>query len=85
MPGLDGLALAKKALLANISTQVVFVTGFSAMAMSRSGKPARSFHIRDIGRKLNALWQDSTYEAASEQKNGTVVYADFGRTRSRRN
>jgi two-component system cell cycle response regulator CpdR len=77
LPGMDGLELAQKALVENADVKVVFLTGFSAVAMGNGAKRARPFHINEMGRKLTALMQGSFYEAAAEQSKGMVVYADF--------
>jgi two-component system, cell cycle response regulator CpdR len=78
LPGIDGLILAQKALRANPETQVMFLAGFSAVAMDGAGGSGQAFHIRDMARHLSALLNGHLFHAATEQANGgTVVYADF--------
>jgi two-component system cell cycle response regulator CpdR len=85
MPGVDGFVLAQKAIAENHNTQIIFITGFAAVAMDSRGTPAyapapftsRPFHLSQISRRLGALMHGGFYEAASEQSTGTVIYADF--------
>lgn len=88
MPGIDGFVLAQKALTENPDTQIIFITGFAAVAMDAQRTPAyapapfttRPFHLREIGYRLGALLCGQHFEAGfgKEQANdGTVIYADF--------
>jgi two-component system cell cycle response regulator CpdR len=89
MPGIDGFVLAQRALQENPHLQVIFVTGFAAVAMDTYATPAyapapltlRPFHLRMLNTKLRMLFG---YGGAEEMPaptgaSGMVVYADFSR------
>lgn len=56
MPGIDGFVLAQKALKINPGMQIIFITGFAAVAMDTYNTPtyaprpmtSKPFHLRDI-------------------------------------
>lgn len=85
MPGLDSFVLAQKALMENPHMQIVFLTGFAAVAMDGAATPSyapapftsRPFHLKNIASRLGALMAGAFWEAAAEQTAGTVIYADF--------
>lgn len=63
MPGIDGFILAQKALQDNPDIQIIFVTGFAAVAMDTYATPtyapapmtSRPFHLRDIVSRVRYL------------------------------
>jgi two-component system cell cycle response regulator CpdR len=87
MPGVDGFVLAQRALQENPLTQIVFVTGFAAVAMDTYATPSyapapmttRPFHLKDINARLRALLGGAfpAGEAAGNDDPGVVIYADF--------
>ena len=87
MPGIDGFVLAQRALQENPSLQVIFVTGFSAVAMDTGKTPfyapqpftTRPFHLADLGLHVNALAGFAQVQEEEQKISGTVVYPDFTR------
>lgn len=90
MPGVDGFVLAQKVLQENPLTQVVFLTGFAAVAMdnyaassyapyARAPMTSRPFHIREINARLRALLGGAFGGdmPSAGDVSGTVIYADF--------
>jgi two-component system cell cycle response regulator CpdR len=87
MPGIDGFVLAQKALQMNPLMQVVFVTGFAAVAMDTGATPSyapapftsRPFHLKNIVQRVRALMGQGLHQddAPQTQAPGMVVYADF--------
>lgn len=90
MPGIDGFVLAQKALQENPLLQVIFVTGFAAVAMDTIATPnyapapitTRPFHLKEIGARVRHLMGQG-YVPFSQQTatagENTVIYADFAR------
>lgn len=90
MPGIDGFVLAQKALQENPLLQVIFITGFAAVAMDTISTPSyapapittRPFHLKEIGARVRHLMGQGyvplTQQGAANGEN-TVVYADFAR------
>jgi|AntRauTorcE11897_2_1112592.scaffolds.fasta_scaffold00743_9 two-component system cell cycle response regulator CpdR len=60
MPGIDGFVLAQKALQANPGLQVIFITGFAAVAMDTYNTPhyaprpmtSQPFHLREAAQRV---------------------------------
>lgn len=89
MPGIDGFVLAQKALQENPLLQVVFVTGFAAVAMDTFSTPAyapapvttRPFHLKEIGMHLRCLLGQGYLPLRGNKTRRTggnsVIYADF--------
>ncbi len=88
MPKMDGFVLAQKALQENPTLQVVFITGFSAIAMDTEATPVyapapftkRPFHLKDIAAHVCYL-AERVYPAsqqATDKIGSNIVYADFG-------
>lgn len=93
MPGIDGFVLAQKALQLNPGMQVIFITGFAAVAMDTYNTPSyaprpmtsRPFHLRDISARIKFYMgeADLPFENIYGQQQGqaasdNVVYAQFG-------
>jgi len=92
MPGIDGFVLAQKALQFNPGLQVIFITGFAAVAMDSYNTPthaprpmtSRPFHLRDIADRIRFYMgeADLPFDAIYAQQQNTaqdnVVYATFG-------
>lgn len=62
MPGIDGIELAREAGERCSTTRVMFITGFSAIAVSRAGELAmrprdlsRPFHLRHLPEQVGTL------------------------------
>ncbi len=90
MPGMDGFVLAQKALQDNPGIQVIFITGFAAVAMDTYNTPAyapqpmtsKPFHMKEIVGRVRYLMGEAelpvnmpTTQAAEENN---VIYAEFG-------
>ncbi len=61
MPGLDGIDLARRATTAKPELQVMFITGFAAIAVSRhaemprhSGLLSKPFHLKELVNQVDA-------------------------------
>ena len=90
MPGIDGFVLAQKALQENPDIQIIFVTGFAAVAMDTYATPAyapvpmtsRPFHIREIAQRVRYLMGEadmpSTTIFTAKETPDNVVYGRFG-------
>ena len=60
MPGIDGFTLAQRALQINPCVQIIFITGFAAVAMDTYNTPiyaprpmtSKPFHLRDISQRI---------------------------------
>lgn len=93
MPGLDGFVLAQKALSVNPALQVMFITGFSAVAMDTYNTPhyapspmtSRPFHLREAAQHVQFYMgeADLPFEYGytdhhSMQAQDNVIYAQFG-------
>jgi two-component system cell cycle response regulator CpdR len=98
MPGIDSFILAQRALQENPLVQIVFVTGFAAVAMDTFTTPSYApapftthpFHLKDIGNRVGYLMGQGYYSevqsAANTETADTVIYADFvGKTFDRSN
>ncbi len=94
MPGMDGFVLAQKALQENPGIQVIFITGFAAVAMDTYNTPAYSprpmtskpFHIKDIANRVSYLIGESDLLTSTSAQyyqgntnEGNIVYAEFGK------
>ncbi len=92
MPGIDSFVLAQKALQGNPAVQVVFVTGFAAVAMDMQATPSyapapftsRSFHLKDINACVQRLMGLGGFgggffqdQAGAAKVAGQVIYTDF--------
>lgn len=62
MPGIDGLDLARRAILEHPDTRVMFITGFAAVALAgarlpqaRSQPASKPFHVRDLVGQVDRL------------------------------
>jgi two-component system, cell cycle response regulator CpdR len=89
MPGIDGFVLAQRALQENPFAQIVFITGFAAVAMDTFATPvyapapmtSRPFHIRDMPARLAALAGNGFAAEHAENMDKTaennVIYANF--------
>jgi len=92
MPGLDGFVLAQKALQANPGLQIIFITGFAAVAMDTYNTPSyapspmtsRPFHLKDMPARVHYMMgeADIPYENAPANNSNNVVYAEFGQTKA---
>jgi len=90
MPGLDGFVLAQKALQNNPCTQIIFITGFAAVAMDTYNTPAyaprpltsKPFHLTEMAARVRFLMGEgelpATYSSAVLASDNNVVYAEFG-------
>ncbi len=94
MPGIDGFVLAQKALQENPMLQVIFITGFAAVAMDTVGTPhyapapltTRPFHLKEVGARIRCMLGQGFMPArpltqAANTEN-TVIYASFGTPRA---
>ena len=94
MPGMDGFVLAQKALQENPGIQIIFVTGFAAVAMDTYNTPAyaprpmtsKPFHLKDLSNRINYLMGEAdlfTTESArfyqGSKHEDNIVYAEFGK------
>ena len=89
MPGVDGFTLAQKALQNNPDLQVIFLTGFSGVAMDAATVPfyatapltTRPFHLKDIAARVHYLMGSARPAAhtPAAAKSDNVFYADFSR------
>jgi two-component system cell cycle response regulator CpdR len=87
MPGIDGFVLAQKALQDNPNLQIVFITGFAAVAMDTFATPSyapapmitRPFHLKEIAARVQFLTGQGglPVKGNTEIAEGNVVYADF--------
>jgi two-component system cell cycle response regulator CpdR len=62
LPGMDGIEVARRAMRENAGLEVMFITGFAAVALkARDGLPGRPkvlskpFHLRDLVREIEHL------------------------------
>jgi two-component system cell cycle response regulator CpdR len=62
MPGIDGLDLARRAILEHPDMRVMFITGFAAVALAgaripqaRRGPSSKPFHLRDLVGQIDRL------------------------------
>ncbi len=62
MPGLDGIELARRATKGNQRLEVMFITGFAAVALrARDGLPgtpkvlSKPFHLKDLVQQIDQL------------------------------
>lgn len=63
MPGLDGIELAQRASKLNKGMQVMFITGFAAVAMDAKAQPkhqdakvlSKPFHLNDLVKQVDSL------------------------------
>jgi len=88
MPGVDGFVLAQKALQDNPDLQVIFITGFAAVALDKAATPVYApapittlpFHLSEVPRHVRYLMGLSSLPARSTAgaMGGSVVYANFG-------
>lgn len=89
MPGIDGFILAQKALQDNPALQVIFITGFAAVAMDTIATPnyapapitTRPFHLKELAARVRYLMGQGglPLRAAMEgMDDDNVIYADFG-------
>lgn len=93
MPGIDGFVLAQKALQENPMLQVIFITGFAAVAMDTVGTPhyapapltTRPFHLKEVGARIRCMmgqgFMPLRQTAAAANSENTVIYAKFGAAR----
>lgn len=86
MPGIDGFVLAQKILQDNPDLQVIFITGFSGVAMDTAATPAyapapitmRPFHLREAASRIRYLMGLGGLPVSDlNNGDGNVVYADF--------
>lgn len=87
MPGIDGFVLAQKVLQDNPTLQVIFITGFSGVAMDTQATPAyapapitmRPFHLKEIVSRIRYLMGLGSLptQSATAASDSSVVYADF--------
>ncbi len=86
MPGIDSFVLAQKALQENPELQIIFITGFAAVAMDTYSTPAyapapvttSAFHLSEINARIRYLMGHGGLPARSAQNSAnSVVYADF--------
>ena len=97
MPGIDSFVLAQKALQDNPSLQIVFVTGFAAVAMDTYATPCyapapittRPFHLKQLAHRVRYLTGESFFLPLDEQEQemvshpqNNVIYADFAHRRA---
>lgn len=96
LPGIDGFILAQKALQDNPAMQVIFISGFSGVAMDTFSTPAHApqpftsapFHLNEILSRVKFLLGEAELPAPAVQERNTandstenVVYADFSTRR----
>jgi two-component system cell cycle response regulator CpdR len=94
MPGLDGFVLAQKALQENPGLQIIFITGFAAVAMDTYNTPSyapqpmtsRPFHLKDITARVRYMMGEAdmptqTYNTPNTSNNN-IVYAEFGQKKT---
>jgi two-component system cell cycle response regulator CpdR len=86
MPGIDAFVMAQRALQENPDLQIIFITGFAAVAMdnfvamTQAPVTSKPFHLRDIAVRVRyLLGQGGLPQAfdASNAQQDSVVYADF--------
>lgn len=93
MPGIDGFTMAQKALQENPGLQIIFITGFAAVAMDTYNTPtyaprpmtSKPFHLRDISQRVrfylgeSDLPYDNFYTGQNDAvSQDNVIYARFG-------
>jgi len=86
MPGVDGFVLAQRALQDNPALQVIFITGFAAVALDPYATPpyapapvtTQPFHLTEIVGHVRYLMGLSDRPARATSGSGNVIYADFG-------
>lgn len=86
MPGIDSFVLAQKALQENPDLQIIFLTGFAAVAMDTYSTPAyapapittSAFHLSEINARIRYLMGQGGLPArGTSSSNSKVIYADF--------
>ncbi len=86
MPGIDGFVLAQKILQDNPGLQVIFITGFSGVAMDTQATPVyapapitmRPFHLKETVSRIRYLMGFGNLPMDYQNDgDGHVVYADF--------
>ena len=87
MPGIDGFVLSQKALQENPEMQIIFVTGFAAVAMDTFATPSyapapittRPFHLRDINARIRYMMGLGGFPlpVTNSAQDNNVVYANF--------
>ena len=95
MPGIDGFVLAQKALQLNPGMQIIFITGFAAVAMDTYNTPnhaprpmtSRPFHLRDIAARIKFYMGEADLpfetiynQQKAESTQSNIIYAEFGET-----
>tara|TARA_B100000686_G_scaffold329681_1_gene391112 strand:+ start:2057 stop:2503 length:447 start_codon:yes stop_codon:yes gene_type:complete len=92
MPGIDGFTMAQKALKANPGMQVIFITGFAAVAMDTYNTPtyaprpmtSKPFHLKEITKRVgfylgeNDMPFENIYAKQDAVAQDNVIYARFG-------
>ena len=62
MPGMDGIELAQRARALHPDVRIMFITGFAAVALSRSDAPSdarvlsKPFHLRELVAEIAAMF-----------------------------
>lgn len=71
MPGMDGITLARHSLVEAPDTKIMFITGFSAIAMTQLGDlkekaalQTKPFHLREIIQKVSDFLNPPAYAQA---------------------
>lgn len=91
LPGIDGFILAQKALQDNPALQVIFISGFSCVAMDTFNTPSHApqpytsapFHLNETTSRVRFLLGEGELPTAglhTTQANDSVenvIYADF--------
>ena len=97
MPGIDGFVLAQKALQENPTLQIIFITGFAAVAMDTYQTPSyspapitsRPFHLSEISSRVRYLMGEADLPSqrfssdAQRLAQNNVIYPEFGASRQR--
>ena len=92
MPGLDSFVLAQRILRQNPGAQVIFITGFAAVAMDTYNTPtyapqpmtSQPFHLKEMARRVKFymgegdLPMESFYGHMNAVEQDNVIYARFG-------
>ena len=92
MPGVDGFTMAQKALKTNPGLQIIFITGFAAVAMDTYNTPtyaprpmtSKPFHLKDITKRVSFylgeadLPFENIYAKQDALAQDNVIYARFG-------
>jgi two-component system cell cycle response regulator CpdR len=91
MQGIDAFVMAQRALQENPELQIIFITGFAAVAMdsfvatTQAPVTSKPFHLRDIAVRVRYLLgqgglpQNISTTTDPDQR---VIYADFRRNNS---